>query len=122
VRKQAKEQAERARKRRKNKKSVNPENGIVIENPAHQKISTYLPVGIPTTSGSVESTPLTSDRYTAEGVKMPRFVILDMSFCSFIDNDGVAVLKSLLTTLSELNIRLLLARCTGKLKSPIYNH
>ena len=68
----------------------------------------------PTTSIVVENDTTGVDRITANGIKMPMFVILDMSICSFIDNDGVILLTSLLTTMSELNIRLLLARCSGK--------
>lgn len=48
------------------------------------------------------------------GVAMPRYVVLDMSICPFIDNDGIHAITSLLKNLSLLNIRLLLGRCTGK--------
>ena len=41
-------------------------------------------------------------------------VILDMSACSFIDNDGVKTLKTFYDDLHKLNIYLMLARCSGK--------
>lgn len=43
----------------------------------------------------------------------PKKVILEMSQCSFIDNDGVKTLKSIFNELSKLDIRLLLANCPG---------
>ena len=83
-----------------------PENtGIVIGN-------TSALSGSSAVEGKNETQLL--DRITYNGIRMPHYVILDMSICSFIDNDGVILLKALLKNLSLLNIRLLLARCTGK--------
>ena len=67
-----------------------------------------------TTINSIDLEKVEKDRYASNGVKMPLYVILDMSICSFIDNDGVLLMKSILTNFSQLNIRLLLARCTGE--------
>ena len=41
-------------------------------------------------------------------------IILDMSACSFIDNDGVKTLNTLFSDLSKLQIQLVLARSSGK--------
>ena len=54
------------------------------------------------------------ERIASTGAVMPQFIVLDMSICPFIDNDGVLLVKALLSSLSDLNIRLLLARCSGK--------
>ena len=105
LRKQAQEQAKRKAKKQAKSHSdeaTSAENGLVIQNPENED----SPISIAAENPNME-------RYTASGVRLPLFVILDMSICSFIDNDGVILIKSLLTIMSDLNIRLLLARCTG---------
>ena len=44
---------------------------------------------------------------------VPSKVIIDMSQCSFIDNDGVKTLKSIFKELSKLQIHLILSKCPG---------
>ena len=56
-----------------------------------------------------------SDISVEEKQLIPSRIILDMSSCPFVDNDGVKTLVTLQDDLNKLQIHLMLARCTSKM-------